>query len=354
MSIKYEKAEGICNTITYTCDSSGCGHIRAIWPNMILSAWKHRAMTFNFTSLPLFVTQPSFYEHFAFVKFQRSATNDQLKIFEYFVKNIRNRTGTGVLYESDDNLFDIPDSNFASRYYRERKSNIEKMLSMVDGITVSTPYLKTAYRKYNKNISVIKNHLPKCLWGNVKQPKAEQPEKIRIVYPGSQNHFSQDPNDDRGDMGKVLINFIKKTKDLYEWIFIGGCPLSLKDDVKYIPWVNIIKYPSFLKNMDFDIGIAPLDINEFNKSKSDLKMLEFVVCGACGIYTDIEPYKKATNKAKTEEEFVSLIENLASDPLLREKTWKKDYATVKNSLFFEDNMLQWVNNHLRLFNKGIK
>jgi hypothetical protein len=35
------------------------------------------------------------------------------------------------------------------------------MMKNVDGITVSTPYLKKIYSKYNKNISVVKNRLCK-------------------------------------------------------------------------------------------------------------------------------------------------------------------------------------------------
>jgi hypothetical protein len=99
----------------------------------------------------------------SFVKFQRSATEDQLSIIMHFKKNIQKQTNTGLLYESDDNLFNIPDSNFARDYYIKNHKNIEKMLRIVDGITVSTGYLKKVYMKYNKNISVVKNRLCKFL-----------------------------------------------------------------------------------------------------------------------------------------------------------------------------------------------
>jgi hypothetical protein len=68
-----------------------------------------------------------------------------------------------LIYESDDNLFDIPETNFAHDYYIKNRPNIEEMLRIVDGITVSTGYLKKVYMEYNKNISVVKNRLCKYL-----------------------------------------------------------------------------------------------------------------------------------------------------------------------------------------------
>jgi hypothetical protein len=166
----------------------------------------------------MFVNQPSFYKSISYVKFQRSATKDQLIIIKHFLKNIKDQTATGVLYESDDNLFDIPVSNFAHDYYNKNKPYIEEMLSIVDGITVSTAYLKKCYSKYNKNISVIKNRLCRFLWGDVKiRTNFENiGDKPKIVYPGSQNHFSCKDDIKGGDIGSVLMNYIKKTVTDYE------------------------------------------------------------------------------------------------------------------------------------------
>jgi O-antigen biosynthesis protein len=75
-----------------------------------------------------------------------------------------------------------------------------------------------------------------------------------------------------------------------------------------------------MKNLNADIAIAPLEINEFNKSKSNLKRLEYVVCGLPAVFTDIEPYKNAFNTAETEEFFIDIIESLVYNPDLRYKS----------------------------------
>jgi hypothetical protein len=52
-------------------------------------------------------------------------------------------------------------------------------------------------------------------------------------------------------------------------------------------------------------------VNDFNKSKSNIKFQEYVASGICGIFQDIEPYKNATLKAKSASDFITHIENHA-------------------------------------------
>ena len=138
-----------------------------------------------------------------------------------------------IIYEIDDLLFNIPESNFACKYYQENEDNIKEMLTVVNGITVSTPKLKELYSEYNNNISVVKNYLFKSIWECDKNKNNN--EKLRILYPASANHF--DAKGNGGDVDNELLSFIKKTTDKYEWIFIGGIPHELKGNknVNYYP-----------------------------------------------------------------------------------------------------------------------
>ena len=98
-----------------------------------------------------------------------------------------------------------------------------------------------------------------------------------------------------------------------------------------------MSYPMVLKNLNADIGLAPLEINDFNRAKSDLKILEYAVCGIPGVYTDIEPYKEANVKGRTEFDLIEAIEKMSADEQLRIDTCKKDQNKVKHRLFLEDN-----------------
>ena len=341
---------------TFLCDRGGVGHIRTIIPSLVLGSWRYKQMSFEPTYLSFFVNDPNYYKSQTFVKFQRSATEEQMNLIKSFKNLLSKKTNTPVLYDIDDLLFNIPKSNHASKYYEENKPYIEEMMKMVDGITVSTPYLRYIYSQYNSNISVVKNRLGKFIWGDVKQCEPKERKKPKIVYPGSQNHFSiKGRTEEGGDFEKPLLDYVHKTKKDYEWIFVGGIPQELKDDkdITYYQWIDYMSYPIFMKSLDIDIGLAPLEINDFNRAKSNLKLLEYTVCGIPGIYTNIDPYKRCNLTCDNQNDMIDQIEWLVKNPDKRYEIWKSDYDNVKDDLFLEDNRLKWVNEHLKLFNKKI-
>ena len=363
MGLKKIKPEGRFSWLNYLSDRGGVGYIRSILPNLILGAWRYKKITFDPCELTSFIPLPEFYKSKSFVKFQRSATKEQLEMIKYFKTNISSQTKTYTIYEIDDLVVSykdeyIPEWNFASDYYKKNEKHIKEMLKIVDGITVSTPYLKGALKKYNKNISVVPNRLAKCLWGDIKEcDPVIKGNKPKILYPGSQNHFGiKDRTTEGGDFGKELLNYIQKTKDIYEWIFVGGVPDELKNDDKitYHKWLDYISYPMFMKNLDVDISLAPLEINEFNRCKSNLKSLEYTVMGLPSTYTNIEPYRKTSLRADNDEHMIEQIEWLLQSEDNRYNTWKKDKESISSGLFLEGNRKQWINEHLRLFNFILK
>lgn len=341
---------------TYMSDFGGVGYIRTIMPSVILGSLRYKKMSFEPTYLMRYVSSTEWYNNQSFVKFQRSATQEQLKMIKHFRTFTAQQTNTPLIYEIDDLLFNIPKSNFASDYYEENKPYIEEMLQLVSGVTVSTPFLRDYYKLYNSNVSVVKNRLAKCLWGDIKEYEPVN-EKPRIIYPGSQNHFGvKGRTEEGGDIGPDLMNFIKKTKKDYEWMFIGAIPEELKNDkdIKHIPWVHYISYPQFIKNCNADIGIAPLQINDFNRGKSNLKMLEYSASGIPGVYTDIEPYKDCRLTTENENAMIDQIQWLVENPQKRYEVWSSDTKKIRNDLFLEDNIVKYVNEHLKLFNQKIE
>lgn len=348
------KPPGKITQRSFLADTAGCGYIRIIIPSILLNQFRYKGFQFYSEYSSYFIRDPLHYKNVTFLVFQRSATKLHLEIITHYKERIQKLVKTPVLYESDDLLTgEIPKWNFASSYYKQYKPYIEKMLSLVDGISVSTEQLKKEYNKYNNNIVVIPNHLCKFMWPDP-EPRVKETKKLRIVYPCSQNHFSTVKGVLGGDVGETLINFIKNTVDDYEWVFIGGMPQelnNLKDSgkIEQHPWQTIWNYPRFLLNQNADIGIAPLEINDFNKAKSNIKVLEYTAAGIPGIYTDICPYKDVTKKAKNEEEFINMIEEM-TNPDLRKEVWEKDYNSVKSQLFWEENenILNYIKGYLKL------
>jgi hypothetical protein len=309
-----------------------------------------------------FIRQTDYYKNFSFVIFQRAATKSHLALISNFINQVTKTYKTPIIYEIDDLLINIPDWNYASDYYRDNEKNIEEMMTKVNGITVSTEKLKEVYSKYNTNIEIIPNHLPKFVWGEIIPKHENNPRetKPRILWAGSENHFAVKPGKSGGDFGQELLKYIRGTVDKYQWVICGGIPkelIDLKGKIEHHGWRNIFEYPAFLKRLDVDMAMAPLMPGIFNECKSNIKMLEYVALGVPAVYTNIEPYKNAFARANNDDELISNLENLVKDIDLRAKSWKKDYETVKAQLWWEENnyynVRHYINSNLKLFGKKV-
>ena len=178
-----------------------------------------------------------------------------MKIHRHFRTQIQEKVKIPIIYEIDDLLLGIPEWNFAHTYYKKLEEPIKIMLRESNGIVTSTYMLKKLYGKYNNNITVIENHLPKYIWGDIvpKHNEYKEGNKVKILWAGSQNHFrhpSMVSAPDGGDFSEKLMNFIRKTTDKYEWHFMGALPLELddiKDKIVFHKWIDTWHYPKYVK-----------------------------------------------------------------------------------------------------------
>lgn len=60
---------------------------------------------------------------------------------------------------------------------------------------------------------------------------------------------------------------------------------------EFHPGVPFEMYPEKLASLNLDLALVPLDINQFNECKSNLRLLEIGTCGVPVIATDIAPYR---------------------------------------------------------------
>lgn len=348
--------------LCYVGDVQGCGTIRVIYPYFLLNHFRQRNLMTSAMYLMNYVTDVDFYKDFAYVQFQRSATPQHLQLVKHFKTVVQKKYPIPAIYEIDDMLFDIPEWNYASAYYNEQRPLIENIMRHCDGMITSTAKLREVYSPYCKKISVIPNHLPKFVWGDVYEATdyKDESKKVKILWAGSQNHFAmkeiQGDKIKGGDFGKELLDFIRKTTDKYEWHIMGALPQELngvKDKLNFYPWENIFQYPYKMKSLEPDICIAPLQDIEFNRGKSNIKCLEYTAVGAPAVFSDVTPYKFMSLKAKTDEEFIAHIEKLAGDINYRAAIFKKDYQRIKPQLWWEenDNIKKYINTYLNMWGK---
>jgi glycosyltransferase involved in cell wall biosynthesis len=238
--------------------------------------------------------------------------------------------------EMDDNVFLVNPDSPAYDQYAPGSENVEivkEQLQKSNGVIVSTEYLAKIYRNVNKNVHVVPNCIDFEIWDNLK-PKVKRSKKIRIGWAGGGSH-------DR-DLMTVsnVIDVITKKYSNVEFYFMGGFPAQFQEKkTKKLhlskSWYPINQYPQELKNLNFDIAIAPLRDNEFNRAKSNLRWLEYSAMGIPTVASNVEPYKcikdcKDGVLVNEEEEWIDALSSLIESENMRKTIGKNAYDRVKS------------------------
>ena len=310
--------------IQYYADYSGCGFWRMIWPEHLCNAYGE----FCVHGTTVMVLDPRYYINTKVVRIQRQATSSQLQ-FVKFLKEVSKQVGFRIIYEIDDLVFheDIPDYNkFKSAFVDPQiRQNACEIMSMCDEITVTCDFMKNYYKEKtgNQNVTVIPNFPPKFWLGHFYDEKAissnydTHKNKPRILYAGSGAHFDVENRVNQNDDFAHVIKAIYDSHHKYQWVFLGAYPLPIKPlvdsgAVEFHPWVNLYHYGEAIRKLKVNMLVAPLQDNNFNKSKSDLKLIEANSFGLPIACQDLCTYEDAQFKFKTGEEMLTMIDDVLS------------------------------------------
>ncbi len=322
----------IISFIYHLRDTAGCGHYRAILPALQLNNMVDKMLKANAYYIDRCTPHPAFYKDVNFVIFQRGDNEQYFKV----MKGIRAVTGlnTRLVYDIDDDLGSLPPYNYANDFFKKTWKYIENMMRVSDLVTVSTEPLREKYRKYNDNIICVPNRLSKFLFGDPVFNHTGN-DTLKILYAGSDNHFAEKGKG--GDFPEDLIRFILEG-DNYDWNFIGGCPGELRegDLVTRHGWKSMLGLYDYIRSLDVDVYIAPLEKNEFNRSKSNIKALEAIALGIPIVATKWGPYEDIPYACNTTGEMLELLEELKNFGF-RYKVWEEQCEYIGDDLFWEEN-----------------
>lgn len=332
--------------INYLADYSGCGFWRILWPEMLINSQGKGCST----SLTAMVFDPRWYAGVKCVKIQRQATTSQ-KEFVRFLKQVQQEHNFKIIYEVDDIVFreEIPDYNkFKFAFDNDEiRQNCIDIMNMCDEVLVTCDYMKKLHEEKlgKKEITVIPNFVPYFWMGHdfnareIWDKYDKNKKKPRILYTGSGAHYDVDNKNGGVDDFSHVLEAVIKTVDKYQWVFVGAfppplLPLVQSKKVEYHPWQSLADYPKFLRGLDPQIMIAPLQDNNFNRSKSDIKYIEACIMGVPCLVQNMETYKNAPDflKFTTGDEMLDKID----------KILKNKQAYYKNTNSFRSVGLQRI------------
>jgi O-antigen biosynthesis protein len=324
---------GLKRAINYLADHGGCGYYRCIAPNSMLNL-NQKAVITESTAM---ILDPRFYQSVEAVKLQRQATPYQFK-FVQFLHSLKSKQKLKLIYEVDDVVFaeDIPVYNKNREAFTDPviQNSIKDMLSLMDEIIVTSEY----FRDYMiaktglKNVTSIPNYLTKGWFdryynlGNLAKQYEKNKKKPVIAIFASGTHVDVAGRNNNKDDFTSLIPFIIKTKTEYKWHFYGSFPKDLKPyidkgEMKYFPWVDLTKFPEVMANSGAQLTFACLEDNNFNRCKSNIKLIESGALGIPCVCPDMVTYKDAFVKYKTGSEFIDCIKTV-----LKNQTVYLDYC----------------------------
>lgn len=284
-----------------------------------------------------------------------------------WMKEFKKR-GKRVLYDMDDDFWQVAKHNPSVMTSNALKDQYEGMIRVADAILTPSKVLAKKFKKYfKKPVYICPNGVSDLVY---QERIRKHTGELVIGYMGAASHWE--------DL-KVIGEAIAKLSEKYDFIFaiygLVGEPLEaamyayrkiLKQNlqpektdylksavefgdmlkgvvVKHIPFMPPELHPAVLSNCDFDIGLAPLVDNEFNRGKSCIKFYEYASVGTVTLASDVLPYKDEVNyRAKnTVKDWYNKLEKLIKDEKFRNKLLDSQQKWVKENRSLEKIAIEW-------------
>ena len=340
---------GLSRAINYLADYGGCGFWRLYWPELVMNGYNKGILS----SLTQMIMDVNFYRPLKSIRMQRQATDVQVAFIRELCK-LRSQTGLKLIYEIDDLVFreDIPDYNRCKDAFVDQKivDNILEIMKNMDEITVTCNFMREYYKEKtgNKNITVIPNYPPKFWLDRFYNPERleklwhENRKRPRILYAGSGTHIDVlNRTGGQDDFGHVLQAIIKARKD-FKFVFKGAYPIALKPfvdsgEMEFLEWSPLFDLPQGLYDAGCQAVYAPLVSNNFNKSKSNIKMIESGGIGLPGAFQDLCTYEEASFKFNSGDDLIDQLKNITGD-------FDKYVEYSRNARKYVDSM--WLEDHI--------
>ena len=287
--------------------------------------------------------------------------------------------GKRVIFEIDDYVQAVSPTNPAFDFWSPFGPNLARLLKimkMCDAVQVSTPRLQKEYSLWNPRIEVLPNYLDSALWDNPAWTashweayyKKKNDGIIRIGWSGAASHY-----EDLQLIEEIITKLCRKYPNVHFCLegyqgessrgpnlFRDIAPASSKCPVcehggqlEKIPGIDLLYFPSRLRECAFDIGIAPLIETGFNQCKSDLKIKEYAALGIPVVATRMLPYSDSVQEgdtgflALTGKEWFDSLELLINDKELRERLGKNNYQWYQQNTI-DKHIHKWISFYERV------
>lgn len=264
-----------------------------------------------------------------------------------------------LVYTIDDNLLDLGEVVQLSDHRMATTAEcmaVRYLVRQADGVIVSTECLKDRLARMSAKIAVVPNALDERLFVHRRDESRAARTRHDQTIVGFMGTFTHDA--DIMLILQPLREVIRRYRGRLEFQIVGGvADRATLQPFEGLP-VRVLdvgresEYPSFVRwmieHLAWDLAIAPLEDNVFNRCKSDIKFLDYSALGIPGIYSRVPAYERTVRHLETgyladntPEAWLGGLERLLADEALRERLSMQAERYVRSHRMLEQCALAW-------------
>jgi glycosyltransferase involved in cell wall biosynthesis len=237
----------------------------------------------------------------------------------------------------------------------QARANLKQLLKNIataDAVTVTTPWLKRVYSKYNKNIYVLPNWAEPEEWRHV-EPKEH--EGIHIGWAGGPTHYG-----DLAVLAKPVIQILKEFPGAR--LVLCGFPKAAELLFADVPPEQILVHPfmdEWKQNLaTWDVILAPSADDKFNAGKSVIRLYEGLMAtkGRAAVVGTETTYGEAIRElgcgyvCGNHKNWLRALRRLIKDPVLRKTLGKTGYEKVLKRHTYAAHAREWLDVYRGILN----
>jgi glycosyltransferase involved in cell wall biosynthesis len=202
--------------------------------------------------------------------------------------------GATLVVDVDDAFTLIGPDHPEHDLYRPLNAALDRAVAASAETWFSTDDLARAYGTVAGRSAIVPNSLDPRLWRDWRHERTMpfSGEKVRMLYMGTHTH-----GPDFAVIRPALEQLHAERGDAFDLTVIGVDP-----DLAPAPWLHrlappaeAVSYPRFVRWLrtqgPFDLGLAPLAENAFNRCKSDIKALDYAMLGLLPVVSEGPAYR---------------------------------------------------------------
>jgi glycosyltransferase involved in cell wall biosynthesis len=252
--------------------------------------------------------------------------------------------GVAIVWDNDDDLTAYPSSVVESRVKGALRSqmmaaHVQAMLGLADVVTTTNDTLASSYRERGAgDVRIVENYVASEFIEQAARERARD-ERLVVGWIAAGEHMH-----DVNELG--LRDTLRALLDAHEQLEIRSVGVDLgldRERYRYLGYVPFRELAQLVAG--FDVGIAPIVDEPFNRARSNIKLKEYGILGIPWLASPIGPYRdfgeREGGRLVPDDGWYDALARIAERPRERRKLAKRALKWARTQTI-ERNAERWV------------